>query len=48
VIVLRPRGWHLEERHILVDGAPVVGAFVDFGLCFFHNAAELLPRGSGG
>jgi malate synthase len=46
-IVVRPRGWHLDERMILVDGAPVVGALVDFGLFFFHNAAELLERGSG-
>jgi malate synthase len=46
-IVVRPRGWHLDERHLLVDGAPAVGAFVDFGLHFFHNAAELLAQGSG-
>lgn len=46
-IVVRPRGWHLDEKHILVDDAQVVGAFVDFGLYFFHNAAELLARGSG-
>ncbi|MER7250792.1 malate synthase A [Kribbella sp. NPDC000426] len=46
-IVMRPRGWHLDERHVLVDGVPVAGALVDFGLYFFHNAAELLARGSG-
>ncbi|HEX5407044.1 MAG TPA: malate synthase A [Pseudonocardiaceae bacterium] len=46
-IVMRPRGWHLNERHIEVDGAPMVGALVDFGLHFFHNAAELVARGSG-
>ncbi|HEX5575196.1 MAG TPA: hypothetical protein VFX42_04930, partial [Gemmatimonadales bacterium] len=46
-LVVRPRGWHLDERHILVDGKPTVGAFVDFGLYFFHNARELLDRGSG-
>ncbi|HET6626675.1 MAG TPA: malate synthase A [Nocardioidaceae bacterium] len=46
-IVVRPRGWHLDERHLLVDGRPAVGALVDFGLYFFHNAAELLARGSG-
>jgi len=46
-IVMRPRGWHLDERHILVDGRPMVGALVDFGLYLFHNAAELLERGSG-
>ena len=46
-IVVRPRGWHLDERHVLVDGKPSVGALVDFGLHFFHNAKELLERGSG-
>jgi malate synthase len=46
-LVVRPRGWHLDERHILADGKPTVGAFVDFGLYFFHNARELLDRGSG-
>jgi len=46
-IVMRPRGWHLPERHVVVDGVPAVGALVDFGLYFFHNAAELLRRGSG-
>jgi malate synthase len=46
-IVMRPRGWHLDERHLPVDGEPAVGALVDFGLYFFHNASELLARGSG-
>jgi malate synthase len=46
-IVVRPRGWHLDERHLHVDGTPLVGALVDFGLHFFHNARELLERGSG-
>ena len=46
-IVVRPRGWHLPEKHLRVDGSPGVGALVDFGLYFFHNAAELLERGSG-
>ncbi|HEY7272453.1 MAG TPA: malate synthase A [Actinoplanes sp.] len=46
-IVMRPRGWHLDERHLPVDGEPAVGALVDFGLYFFHNARELLDRGSG-
>ncbi|WP_067503001.1 malate synthase A [Actinoplanes sp. TFC3] len=46
-IVVRPRGWHLDERHLPVDGEPAVGALVDFGLYFFHNAKELLERGSG-
>ncbi|MGI8522095.1 MAG: malate synthase A [Nocardioides sp.] len=47
VIVPRPRGWHLDEAHLTLDGRPVVAAFVDFGLYLFHNAAELLARGSG-
>jgi malate synthase len=46
-IVPRPRGWHLPERHLLVDGEPTVGAFVDAGLYLFHNAREQLDRGSG-
>src|SRR5215218_5301954 len=46
-IVPRPRGWHLPERHLLVDGEPVVGALVDAGLYLFHNAQEQLDRGSG-
>ncbi len=46
-IVPRPRGWHLDERHVLVDGAPVAGALVDAGLYLAHNARELLARGSG-
>jgi malate synthase len=46
-IVMRPRGWHLDEKHVVVDGTPVAGALVDFGLYFFHNAQELLARGSG-
>ncbi|MFY1650361.1 malate synthase A [Solwaraspora sp. WMMB762] len=46
-IVVRPRGWHLDERHLVIDGAPAVGALVDAGLYLFHNAAELLRRGSG-
>jgi malate synthase len=46
-IVVRPRGWHLDERHITIDGAPAVGALVDFGLYFFHNAAALIAKGSG-
>ncbi len=47
VIVARPRGWHIDERHLFVDGAQAVGALVDFGLYFFHNARELITRGSG-
>ncbi len=46
-VVMRPRGWHLNERHIEVDGQKVPGAFVDFGLYFFHNAQRLLDLGKG-
>ncbi|HEU4740305.1 MAG TPA: malate synthase A [Meiothermus sp.] len=46
-LVVRPRGWHLAERHLWVDGEPVSGSLMDFGLYFFHNAKELLERGSG-
>jgi malate synthase len=46
-LIVRPRGWHLEERHILIDGRPAPGGIVDFALYFFHNAQELLKRGSG-
>ena len=47
VLIVRPRGWHLDEKHVLVDGRPVSGGIVDFALYFFHNAKELLARGSG-
>jgi malate synthase len=47
VPVVRPRGWHLVERNVLVDGAPVSASLFDFGLCFFHNARRLLDRGLG-
>jgi malate synthase len=47
VLFVRPRGWHLPERHLEVDGKPVPGAFFDFGLFFFHNAKEQLARGTG-
>ncbi len=46
-LMVRPRGWHLDERHITVDGEPVSGSLVDFGLYFFHNAKELMARNSG-
>ena len=46
-LLVRPRGWHLMERHLQVDGAPVAGAIFDFALTFFHNAKNLLARGSG-
>ncbi|MDX2004620.1 MAG: malate synthase A [Meiothermus sp.] len=46
-LLVRPRGWHLNERHVLVDGEAMSGSLFDFGLYFFHNAKELLSRGSG-
>jgi malate synthase len=46
-LVVRPRGWHLDEAHVLVDGSPISASLFDFGLAFFHNAREQLDRGSG-
>jgi malate synthase len=46
-LIIRPRGWHLPERHHTIDGEPVSGSLFDFGLVMFHNARELLERGSG-
>ncbi len=46
-LVVRPRGWHLLEKHVTVDGEPISASLFDFGLYFFHNAKELLERGSG-
>ena len=46
-LVVRPRGWHLVERHVRVDGIPVPAGLFDFGIYFFHNASELRARGSG-
>jgi malate synthase len=46
-LIVRPRGWHLQERHVLVDDEPVSASLFDFGLAFFHNAREQLERGSG-
>lgn len=46
-LIVRPRGWHLNEKHILVDGAPAPGGIVDFALYFFHNAKNLLKKGTG-
>lgn len=46
VLMVRPRGWHLVEKHFQVDGAPMSGSLFDFGLFFFHNAKELLARGT--
>jgi malate synthase len=47
VLFVRPRGWHLPEKHVTVDGAPMSGGLFDFALYFFHNARELIARGSG-
>ncbi|OCT54606.1 Malate synthase, glyoxysomal [Cladophialophora carrionii] len=46
-LIARPRGWHLEEKHFTVDGEPISGSLFDFGLYFFHNAFELVKRGTG-
>src|SRR5687768_9953820 len=46
-LVVRPRGWHLDEKHFLVEGRPIAGALFDFGLYFFHNAKRLRENGSG-
>jgi malate synthase len=47
VLFVRPRGWHLLEKHMTVDGKPMSGSLFDFGLYFFHNAKEALGRGTG-
>ena len=47
VLMVRPRGWHLVEKHALVDGKPISASLFDFGLYFFHNARRLLDKGSG-
>jgi len=47
VLIVRPRGWHLEEKHVTVGDQPVSASLFDFGLYLFHNARELLARGSG-
>ncbi|HYC34944.1 MAG TPA: malate synthase A [Usitatibacter sp.] len=46
-LIVRPRGWHLLERHVLIDGEPVSASLFDFGLFFFHNAERLIEQGSG-
>jgi malate synthase len=46
-LVVRPRGWHLPEKHLMVEGKAAVGGLVDFGLYFFHNARRLLDKGTG-
>jgi malate synthase len=47
VLFVRPRGWHMLEKHVIVDGAQISGGIFDFALYFFHNAKELVARGSG-
>ncbi len=46
-LMVRPRGWHLDEKHVRLDGRPLGASFFDFGLFLFHNARELIARGSG-
>lgn len=46
-LIVRPRGWHLDEKHILVDGQPLSGSLMDFGLYFFHNVKRLLEKETG-
>ncbi|MDQ6832428.1 MAG: malate synthase A, partial [Chloroflexota bacterium] len=46
-LMVRPRGWHLNEKHVLIDGTPISGSLFDFGLYVFHNARQLLANGSG-
>src|SRR2546425_1215899 len=46
-LLVRPRGWHLPEKHLESEGKPIAGALADFGLYFFHNARETLDRGTG-
>ena len=47
VLMVRPRGWHLEEKHFLIDGRPMSGSLFDFGLFFFHNAKSLIDHSTG-
>lgn len=47
VLLVRPRGWHLNEKHVLINGKPISGSLFDFGLYFFHNVKELMNRGTG-
>lgn len=47
VLIVRPRGWHLDEKHVTLNGKPIPGALLDFGLYFFHNAKERVARGTG-
>jgi len=46
-LMVRPRGWHLDEKHVTVDGRPISASLFDFGLFFFHNAAALIAKGTG-
>jgi len=46
-LMVRPRGWHLQEKHVLAGGVPISAALFDFGLCFYHNARALVGKGSG-
>jgi malate synthase len=46
-LLVRPRGWHLNEKHVLREGKPISGSLFDFGLYFFHNAKQLMANGSG-
>ena len=46
-LMVRPRGWHLDEKHLLVDGKPISASLFDFGLYFFHNARELMKKAPG-
>lgn len=47
VLMVRPRGWHLEEKHVLLDGNPISGGLFDFAMYFFHNAKKLVEQGTG-
>ena len=47
VLIVRPRGWHLDEKHITLNGQPISGSLFDFGMYFFHNAHERIERGTG-
>lgn len=47
VLIVRPRGWHLDEKHLLINGKPISASIFDFGLYFFHNAQRLIQKGTG-
>src|ERR1035437_222143 len=46
-LLVRPRGWHLVEKHVQIDGKPISASLFDFGLYFYHNARQLLQKGTG-